>query len=280
MIFWLASYPKSGNTWIRTFISTYFFNQKNSFKFDYLKNIKQFPHEKFFETDFKNINEAINSWDEAQKKINLKNRLIFLKTHSALVKINNIPFTTKDQTIAGIYVVRDPRNIITSISNHYQIDFDQSIKFMTNNRKFLINGKNRENFANFTFLNSWSEHYKSWKENKQFKVLFLKYEDLENNAFEEFKKIIIFVNNIIKNKKEVDEVRLKKIIQSIRFEKLQKKEKKYGFPEAVKSKNNKKIKFFYLGNKNRWQNILTHKQINMLNEIFFNDLKILNYNIK
>lgn len=278
MIFWLASYPKSGNTWIRTFISTYFFTEENSFKFDYLKNIKQFPHEKFFNDDLKNINQAINSWDRAQKKINRGNQLIFLKTHSALVNINKIPFTTKENTIAGIYVVRDPRNIVTSISNHYQIDFDQSIKFMTNNRKFLINGKNRENFANFTFLNSWSEHYKSWMENKQFKVLFLKYEDLENNAFEEFKKITAFVNNIIKNKKIVDESRIKKIIDSIRFEELQKRERKYGFPEAIE-KNNKKIKFFYLGKKNKWQNILNHQQINMLNSVFLDDLKKLDYKV-
>ena len=91
MIFWLASYPKSGNTWIRTFISTYFFTQESSFKFDYLKNIRQFPHEKFFDYNLGNIDEAINSWDRAQKKINLENQLIVLKTHSALVNINKIP---------------------------------------------------------------------------------------------------------------------------------------------------------------------------------------------
>ena len=278
MIFWLASYPKSGNTWIRTFISTYFFTKESSFKFDYLKNIRQFPHEKFFDYNLRNVDEAINSWDRAQKKINLENQLIFLKTHSALVNINEIPFTTKENTIAGIYVVRDPRNVVTSISNHYQINFDQSIKFMTNNKKFLINRKNRENFANFTFLNSWSEHYKSWKESKQFKVLFLKYEDLENNTFEEFKKITTFINNVIKNKKIVDEDRIKEIIHSISFEELQKKERKYGFPEAV-VKNNKKIKFFYLGKKNNWKDILSHQQINILNSIFLDDLKKLDYKI-
>ena len=48
MIFWIASYPKSGNTWVRSFISTYYFSNNENFEFEYLKNIKQFPHEKFF----------------------------------------------------------------------------------------------------------------------------------------------------------------------------------------------------------------------------------------
>ena len=79
MIFWIASYPKSGNTWIRTFISTYYFTNKKTFDFSYLKNIKQFPHENFFENNIKDINSAINSWDQAQKKINFKNKIIFKK---------------------------------------------------------------------------------------------------------------------------------------------------------------------------------------------------------
>ena len=71
---------------------------------------------------------------------------------------------------------------------------------MTNSKKYLINKKNINNFANFTFLSSWSEHYKSWKNNKQFKNFFLKYEDLEKNPIETFKEIILFINKILKKR--------------------------------------------------------------------------------
>jgi len=141
MIFWIASYPKSGNTWVRTFISTYYFSNSDIFKFDYLKSIRQFPHERFFNKDIKDINSAISSWDEAQKNINLQNKIIFLKTHSALATINKFSFTSKRHSIAGIYIVRDPRNVITSLSNHYQLNFDQALEFMTNSKKYLINKK-------------------------------------------------------------------------------------------------------------------------------------------
>ena len=55
MIFWLASYPKSGNTWIRSFISTYYLTNSDTFEFSYLKNIMQFPHERFFDKEIKDI---------------------------------------------------------------------------------------------------------------------------------------------------------------------------------------------------------------------------------
>tara|TARA_Y100000590_G_scaffold441367_1_gene567929 strand:+ start:1159 stop:2001 length:843 start_codon:yes stop_codon:yes gene_type:complete len=280
MIFWLASYPKSGNTWIRTFISTYYFTNSDTFEFKYLKNIKQFPHEKFFNKDIKDINSAINSWDQVQKNINIQNKIIFLKTHSALATINNCAFTSKEHSIAGIYIVRDPRNVITSLSNHYQLNFDQSLEFMTNSKKFLLNKKNINNFANFTFLSSWSEHYKSWINNKQFKIFFLKYEDLEINPSQVFKEMILFINKVLNKNDKIDMNKVKKIIESISFEKLKKKEKENGFPEAVKDKSKKKINFFNLGKKNKWNEILTNHQINLLNKNFKNDLNILKYKIK
>ncbi len=278
MIFWLASYPKSGNTWIRSFISTYYLTNSDTFEFSYLKNIMQFPHERFFDKEIKDINLAINSWDEAQKKINSQKKIIFLKTHSALATINKCSFTSKEHSIAGIYIVRDPRNIITSLSNHYQLDFNRSLDFMTNTKKYLISKKNIKNFANFTFLSSWSEHYKSWKNNTQFKIFFLKYEDLEKKPEETFKKIISFINKVINKDENIDIKRVKKIINSISFDKLKKQEEKNGFPEAINNEN-KKINFFYLGKKNKWNKILKNNQVNLLNKKFDTDLKKLHYEI-
>ena len=280
MIFWLASYPKSGNTWIRTFLSTYYFTSNDTFEFSFLNNIKQFPHERFFNDDIKDIGSAINNWHKAQKTINSQNKIIFLKTHSALATINKCSFTSKEYTIAAIYIVRDPRNVITSLSNHYQLSFDEAFEFMTNSKKYIINDKNINNFANFTFLSSWSENYKSWKNNKQFRVLFLRYEDLENNSLDKFNEIILFINKILNKDEIVDMNRVKKIIDSISFTKLKEEEEKNGFPEAVMDKNKKKINFFYLGKKNKWNEILKKDQINLLNEKFKSDLNILNYKIE
>ena len=276
MILWISSYPKSGNTWVRTFLSTYYFSKNSEFNFNLLKNIKQFPHEKFFNQKINNIQSAIDNWDKAQTKINSINKFIFLKTHSALVKINNTPFTSNKHTAGGIYIVRDPRNIITSMSNHYQLDFNETLKFMTDDKKFLTDKNKYNNFANFTFLNSWSNHYKSWMENKQFDTLFIKYEDLEKNTKDTFFLILKFINNTKGINDKIDIDRMCKIISSIDFKKLQTKEEKEGFPESIVANNNK-IKFFYLGKRNKWKNILSANQINLVNRIFRKDLEKLGY---
>ena len=277
MIIWISSYPKSGNTWVRTFISTYYLSSSDKFDFSMLKNIRQFPHEKFFDKKISDINSAINNWDLAQYNINLRNKLIFLKTHGALVKINNTAFTNKRHTLGAIYIVRDPRNVVTSLANHYQLTFDESLKFMTNKKKFLLKKSDSSNFGNFTFLNSWSEHYKSWLYNKEFNLLFIKYEDLENDTLNTFKKIVKFLNKITKKDKKIDIDRLVKIIDTISFETLKKKENEEGFPEAIINNEKQTVDFFYLGKKNKWQKLLSSKQIDRINYIFNDDLKRLGY---
>ena len=136
MIIWIASYPKSGNTWIRSLLSTYLYTDDGNFNFDLLYKIAQFPNKKFLEyflKDFSDIKKVSDYWIAAQDRINLfnENKTIFLKTHSALCTLENNSFTNKNNTKAVIYVVRDPRNVVTSISNHYSFDIEESFKFIT-----------------------------------------------------------------------------------------------------------------------------------------------------
>ena len=58
MIIWLASYPKSGNTYVRAFLSAYYFSESGEFDFSQISKIDQFPHEKFFKEKASNISEA------------------------------------------------------------------------------------------------------------------------------------------------------------------------------------------------------------------------------
>ena len=127
MIIWIPSYPKSGNTWLRTLLCAYLYSNDGIFNFDLLNRIQQFPRKKYFKyflDDFKDIKEVSNYWIAAQDRINLyHDETIFFKTHSSLCTLENNSFTNKFNTKAAIYVVRDPRNVITSISNHYSIEF-------------------------------------------------------------------------------------------------------------------------------------------------------------
>ena len=84
MIIWLTSYPKSGNTYVRAFLSAYYFSLDGKFNFNQISKIKQFPHEKFFDKKINSISEASSQWMPIQKKIVQNKKILFLKTHSYL----------------------------------------------------------------------------------------------------------------------------------------------------------------------------------------------------
>ena len=95
MIFWIASYPKSGNTWLRTLISSYYYSKDGIFKQDLIKHIGQFPEKIHFEDfsyDPKIVIDTTRFWIKAQEKINQDKKLRFFKTHNVFGAINNRKF--------------------------------------------------------------------------------------------------------------------------------------------------------------------------------------------
>jgi len=284
MIFWIASYPKSGNTWLRALVSTYYFTKNGVFDENLLKKIDQFPTRKYF-VDFqynkKVIGDTCKYWIKAQDKINIDNNLRFFKTHNAFGKLNNYDFTNSKNSVGGIYIVRDPRNVITSVKNHYELDDDKALKWMTNKKQFLYDVEKVEEsgFSDFQFISSWDMNYKSWKLQKKIPLKFIKYEDLLNETFIVSKEIIKFINDVTDNKQKINIDKLKNTIQSTSFAKLKNNEIKYGFSEAVNSQKNKqnKIKFFNLGPENDWRKILDKNLKGKLNKVFEKDLNELLY---
>ena len=115
-----------------------------------------------------------------------------------MCKINNFSFTDSKNTIAAIHIVRDPRNVVTSLSNHYQINKNEAFDFMKNEKKALIEKKNNK-FLGFVPLFSWKFHLKSWSENRSFKTILIRYEDLTNETFYTFRRIVQFIDELTKN---------------------------------------------------------------------------------
>ena len=284
MIFWIASYPKSGNTWLRTLISTYYYSEDGNFEDILLKKISQFPVREYFD-QFKHDKEIAGDtckyWLLAQEKINSANKLKFFKTHNVFGKVNNFDFTNSQNSIGCIYIVRDPRNVITSIQNHYQLKEEQAFEWMSNEKNFIYNIKEfkESGYSDFQFISSWSTNYKSWKVQKKIPVKFVKYEDLLKQTYAVFLDIIEFINKTTNISEKIDKNKIKKTLTSTSFEKLKEKEKEKGFSEAVISNKdeNKKIPFFYLGPKNDWQKILNENLKVKLTKKFEKELKDLSY---
>ena len=220
MIIWIASYPKSGNTFLRSFISSYYFSKKGKFDFDLLLNILQFPSLKFSKKNIYSEDEACKSWIFNQNHFFLDDKVHFVKTHNTLEKFKGNKFTSSKQTLGAIYIVRDPRNLISSLTHHYSLSYDQAYEKIIDQNASLLEKTINNDYSNFTFLGSWSNHYKSWKSNLEFETLFLKYEDFENNKYDTFKNIIKYINRIKGNNQAVDEKKLLTSIKSTNFTNL------------------------------------------------------------
>jgi len=275
MIIWLASYPKSGNTWIRLFLDSLFSSSK---EFNINQNyITQFPLRKHFEGIAKNINdqsEFAKNCVNAQSKLNIDNKIKILKTHNALWNFNNgkYSFTDENNTLGVIHIVRDPRSIVTSILNYFHKDsYESAIEFMTTD-KVLGGGDDESGLP--TIVGSWVNHYKSWKKFKK-NYLLIKYEDLLENPEEEFFKITNFLTTIGNYKFNENEIL--EIIKKCKFEEFSKQEEIKGFTDNPLRNRKLNKKFFKLGPKNNWRNLLEPKiQLN-IEKAFQKEMKELGY---
>ena len=287
-MFWISSYPKSGNTWLRLILCGLFFTEDGNLNnFDLLKKIPGFDSLKNFsfvkEKSLKDYDIIFNGteyneesvltyskyWIEAQKRISIdKGKFGLFKTHNARVKINNNYYTDSSITLGFIYISRDPRDIVISYSKHINKNIDETIRFLLDGqimKKEKIGNKMPEIILN------WRDHYLSWKKFSEVPSLFLKYEDMLNNIELEVQKIKNFFYKNYNIKITNESSKIKNIIKSTKFDNLKKKEFQYGFPEHSHST------FFRIGQQKQWSKILNQKQIEAIEKKFKNQLIELNY---
>ena len=280
MIIFLASYPKSGNTWLRALLTSYYYSKNGEFDFKLLPKIYGFPARRYFKVyndNLINVTDTAKYWIDAQKKINSDNKLRLFKTHNALGSVNNYNFTDRDNTCGCIYIIRDPRNVITSVKNYFEQNYDEALQFLLDERA-ILSEKVKNKYVNFNFVGSWDNHWKSWLDNKLFPTLLIKYEDLEDKALLILEQVQNFINKVGNLKNKFDKEKAKKCIKNCSFDILKKEEEKSGFSEALLGqKTQNKIKFFNLGKDNDWKKILPKNILNQLNKILASDLEKLKY---
>lgn len=279
MIIWLASYPKSGNTWVRLFLKSYLSDDKKKFSINEKKDdefkIERFPNIKVFkdmQINYDNFFEISKNWITIQDRINLNNKLNILKTHNAMCTVNKNKFTNKENTLGAIYVVRDPRDVAVSFSYHMGKTLTEIVNNMID-KEYLISESDfttEKKVSGSTLLSSWSNHYNSWKNYKSIKSIIIKYEDLVRNTADKFYEIVLYLNELYGTK--VDEKKILKSIELTNFKNLQNLEREHGFEEITISKT-----FFREGKIGSWKQKLDEKLSKKIENEFKNEMIELGY---
>ena len=240
-ITWLASYPKSGNTWVRAIL---FSGLTGSCDINRLGDVVP-----SFRNAVKKVQSAKNQlemnnnsaffWGMAQRRVafDLGGKQIIFKTHIAALKYEGEQFPIENVTRRVIYVARDPRDVIFSYANHYDLSKHQATENIESQNNAIVDAANKE----FEFISSWGQHVSSWLALKQPKLI-IKYEDLEKDTVTVIRRLFDFME--IKPL-----IGCEQIAEQTSFKNLKNQEKKSGFVESVNKKN-----FFNKGKSKQWKN--------------------------
>ncbi len=254
-ILWLASYPKSGNTWMRVFLANLILDEPEPLE---LKRINEVcssePNEVWFKPFAKGEVSALGERRIAALRVKAQDRaaqlnknIILMKTHSLYGRDHGYPTISVKASVGVIYIVRDPRDVVISAADHYGLTIDQAIEMM-NDKK--ARGRGMAGSTVHELMGSWSDHVRSWTGWKHTPLLVLRYEDMLADPYGQLGGVARKVG-ITR-----DEARIRRAVEFSSFEKLQAQEAETGFVE--KSVNSQR--FFRSGRAGTWRETLTADQ--------------------
>jgi len=259
-ILWLASYPKSGNTWLRVFLHNLFrdpnepydINKLHEFcSADYVaawyQQILQKPSLEMTPEEVATVRPQVH---EALTRVHPDT--VFCKTHNALVVSHGSEMITMTHTAGAIYVIRNPLDVVISYAHHYGLDIDTAIEALNLPGQTMPNSKQHV----YQIFGSWSENVKSWTANPHPALHVVRYEDMTSQPLETFGSVAAFLG--LRPTRQ----RLERAIQNSSFGELQKQESESGFEE----RSDKSDRFFRKGQVGQWRDILTPAQVDLLVE--------------
>lgn len=257
-IIWLASYPKSGNTWMRAFLANLLIDSAVPIDLEQLSRFcpsesGRILYQRHFKEPLENLDIAqITALRPHVQKALAENNKgpVFLKTHNYMGAWFGTPFHNLEVLGAAIYILRNPLDIVVSASDHYGLSIDDSIK------RLATVGMGTQLTSTYIpeVHNTWSIHVDSWALHPNPRLLVLRYEDLLNAPDEHFRKVMAFLNI------KLPEERFQRALQRTQFDALKAQEASTGFSE----KSARSKAFFREGRANAWRDVLTAEQVRQI----------------
>ena len=262
-IVWLASYPKSGNTWTRAILSNLMLDPDN-IDINALNTDGIASSRKWFDTSYL-FNSALltnNEADALRPKLyiytaNIVKRLLYVKTHDAAFNVNTTatPMFPAEATFGAVYIIRNPLDVVVSLDNHNAITIEEAVKCMNSTHYSLAHSWKRLNNQLRQKLGNWSEHVQSWVERTDgINLLIIRYEDLLYDGINTVTKLAQFANLPANSKLIADAV------ANSAFENLKAQEQTTAFKEKPVGASS----FFREGKSGGWRKHLNDRQMQMI----------------
>ncbi len=256
-IIWIGSYPKSGNTWVRSFLGNYFQPTGKDLSINELSSITTSD----VRTDWFDkaaggqfIGHNIDEWIAMRAKVlrlisqsSTGNR--FVKTHSKIMVAGGDNLISPSVTAAAICIIRNPFDVAVSFSRHLNVSYDETITRMSNQRSITSTDN-----GILEVLGRWDDHIQSWTKAPGLPRHVMRYEDMIDNPKVAYKGLLAF----LQVRPEYD--RLQKTLKETSFKALQAQEAKEGFKERPPEMK----QFFASGKAGGWVDKLTAEQVDRI----------------
>ena len=261
-LFWLASYPKSGNTWFRIVLANLLNKSTNPVDLNqintgviassrnWIDEALGFDSAYLDHDELDQLRPAIYKWYNEQC-----NQIGYHKIHDAYTFVDKgIPMIPSASCLGALYFIRNPLDVAISFANHLHCSIDQAIESMGNEKFAFCNGKYKQHNQLRQWLLSWSLHVQSWVLARDIKTLVLRYEDMKQNPLPTFTKAVEFL------RLGSSQAEIARALDNASIDKLQQQEDESGFSE----KPTKVDRFFRKGIVGDWRNTLTPAQIDQI----------------
>lgn len=256
-IIWIASFPKSGNTWVRAFLGSYFENVSiNQLSSITTTDIRPEWYNLAVGGNFigQEFEDSIKLRPKVQRLIAAsKPGSRFVKTHSKITRIGQVDLIQPEVTAAAISIIRNPFDVAVSLAKHASISIDVSIDRMSDPESTTATPNKI-----IDVLGRWDDHLQSWLKAPGLPRHVMRYEDMLANPKKEFKELLGFLQVPVETKK------LRLTLEKTSFKALQRQEKQHGFkekPEGVEQ-------FFVSGKNGGWKDSLTAEQVARIQKEF------------
>lgn len=257
-ICWLASYPKSGNTWVRAFLANLFSGPGLAEKPVPIDDLSKYVIADDFYSRYQPHSQEEVETLSAEALLQLRARVhdgfasasantIFVKSHNAAIAVAGVPLISPSATAGAIYIARNPLDVAVSYADHFQLPLESAVAQLCDPANSLPPGHGLMR----RYLGSWSGHVKSWTRAPGMHRCLIRYEDMTAAPIETFSEVVKFLGL------PADRPRLERAIEFSSFRELKKQEAAGGFQEA---RPDGKARFFRQGKKGSWRDALSEEQ--------------------